>query len=69
MNIPPEYTFTAGIVHCLQNTFSDVTGRILRYHLKKLADLGLILKHGRTRGSLYSLKKEANILLSASQKL
>jgi len=33
--------------------FMALSPRLLRYHLKKLADTGFIIKRGITKGSLY----------------
>lgn len=41
----------------LQRRFIKVPGRTLRYDLKKLQEKGLIVKSGRTRGSLYKAAK------------
>ena len=39
----------------LRKQFMGIKDRTFRYHLKKLADLGLIRKRGTTKGAYYEL--------------
>lgn len=39
----------------IQRRFLLVSGRLLRYDLKKLRDAGLIVKKGVTKGALYAV--------------
>lgn len=41
----------------LRRQFLGINERTLRYHLKRLADLGLIKKRGTTRGTHYEAKQ------------
>ena len=41
----------------IKRRFVPVPERTLRYNLKKLADQGIIVKIGKTRGSLYAVKQ------------
>ncbi len=40
----------------IQRRFFAVSGRLLRYDLKKLKDAGFIIKRGVTRGAVYEPK-------------
>lgn len=40
----------------LHRRFFGLSSRLLRYHLKKLADLDFIIKRGITKGAVYEVK-------------
>ncbi len=40
----------------LHRRFLGISPRLLRYHLKKLADLDFIIKRGVTKGAVYEVK-------------
>ncbi len=42
----------------IQRRFFAVSGRLLRYDLKKLQDADFIIKRGVTRGAVYEPKQE-----------
>lgn len=43
----------------LQRQFQGINPRTLRYHLKRLRDMGLIRKRGTTKGVFYELIKNS----------
>lgn len=53
-----EFIREKGIVNfnTLHRNFLGINERTLRYHLKRLADSGLIRKRGTTKGVYYEIK-------------